>query len=255
MAKKNELTKHATPNLPAEVSELLRKYAGAGQEDFSAEDFALPFLYLLQDLSPQVKSRDPKYIEGAKAGDFLHSVMQSVIDGETGIRCIPIAHRKVYNEWVPRKEGGGFVASHATRDEAYRNRQGNNDIVDTANWFLLIEIEQDNWQPIVLSCTSSKLKESRQLTTRTSMCKIDGETVPIFMQMFLLKSIQQSNRHGDFFNIRFTSLGLVSDANLIAAGADLREKFVKGTLGLDFNKSEEAEGTGTSEDDGDDDAF
>jgi hypothetical protein len=242
MAKKNAVAKTGAAALPAEVNELLTKYAGAGQEDFSADDFALPFLYLLQDLSPQVKARDPKYIEGAKAGDFLHSVTQGVIDGEEGFRCVPISHRKVYNEWVPRNEGGGFVASHATKDEAFRNRVGSNDIVDTANWFLLIELGEGNWQPVVMSCTSSKLKESRSFASRISMRKMQTADGPLTVPI----------RHGDFFNIRFEEAGMVEDADLATKGANLREMFMGGKLGLDFNKQVDTEAT---DDDGDDDQF
>lgn len=255
MGKKNELVKAGEQQLPATVNAMLEQYAGAGQEDFAAGDLQLPFLYLLQDMSPQVKSRDPKYIEGARAGDFLHSVLQAPIDGKEGVRVIPIGYNRVWNEWVPREEGGGFVASHDTKDEAFANRIGGNDVVETANWFLLAEID-GAWAPLVLSCTSTKLKASRNLASRINLFKVDvaGESrrVPIFMQLYVLKSVQQRNRHGDFFTISFTPLGIVEDEALAKEGAVLREMFEKRQLGLDFNKQNE--GTASeSKDEGDDD--
>ncbi len=254
MGKKNEVAKTEGTVLSTAVATALEQYEGAGQEDFTAGDLQLPFLYLLQDLSPQVKKRDPKYIDGAEPGDFLHSVVQSPIDGEIGIPVLPIGYNKVFNEWVPRKEGGGFVASHPSRDEAYTNRIAGNDVVETANWFLLAKIN-GNWAPIVLSCTSTKLKASRNLASRINLLRVEvgGESrrVPIFMQQYTLKALAQSNQHGAYFAIQFVPDGILDDDDLIAEGANLRELFKGGKLGLDFNKT--GEGTTTTPDDDDDD--
>jgi hypothetical protein len=40
--------------------------AGAGFEDADSSSFALPFLRILQAISPQAKKQNPKYIEGAE---------------------------------------------------------------------------------------------------------------------------------------------------------------------------------------------
>jgi len=61
-------------------------HLGAGFEDTTTEDFAMPFLGILQDLSPAVKDG---IVEGAKIGMFINTATNELYDGEKGIRAIP----------------------------------------------------------------------------------------------------------------------------------------------------------------------
>ena len=47
---------------------------GTGLEDASAEDYAIPFLRILQGGSPQVKKSEGKYIQGSEEGDIFNTV-------------------------------------------------------------------------------------------------------------------------------------------------------------------------------------
>ena len=56
--------------------------AGQGTENLDSGGSSLPFIKILQDLSPQLKAQKDEYIEGSKSGDlmFAKKHMQSIID-------------------------------------------------------------------------------------------------------------------------------------------------------------------------------
>src|ERR1039457_5574570 len=59
---------------------------GKGFEEAGREAYAVPFLRVLQDLSPQVKSKMPGYVPGAKPGNIFNTVTQKFY---TSLRVIP----------------------------------------------------------------------------------------------------------------------------------------------------------------------
>ena len=122
--------------------------AGTGLEEATTEDYAIPFIRLLQPMSPQLNKNSGNYIEGASAGDLINTVSGEVYDGEKGISVVPCAYSKKYIEWIPREKGGGLVdANHdmsilksCKRDEQTRRYylQNGNEIVETAQFFVLV---------------------------------------------------------------------------------------------------------------------
>ena len=61
-------------------TDLLAGSAGAGLEDVTAQDLALPIFRLLQSLSPETKKSDSAYIAGASEGMILDVVGRAVYD-------------------------------------------------------------------------------------------------------------------------------------------------------------------------------
>lgn len=195
-------------SLPAEfdpeVANALAQMAGAGFDNTTKDDYALPFLHILQKMSPQVDKRDPKYVKGAEEGQFFNTVTQEAFEGEnTGIVVIPVDFKKVFLEWVPRTLGGGLVAEHATREEAELNRstEKQTDIVDTANHYLLIRTA-NGWEAAVFSCTSTKLKASRAWMSMMSRVTVNGKPAPSFAKKYVLRTVSQSNDKGSYFNFK-----------------------------------------------------
>lgn len=78
---------------------------GRGFEEADAESFAIPFLSVLQKLSPQADPDDPAYVKGAKPGMFINTVTQELFDEVT---IIPCAFQRRFNRWATREAGGGF---------------------------------------------------------------------------------------------------------------------------------------------------
>ena len=58
---------------------------GTGLEEASSNDFAIPFLRVIQAMSPQLKKSDGKYIDGAGQGMLFNTVTNEVYDGDEGV--------------------------------------------------------------------------------------------------------------------------------------------------------------------------
>jgi hypothetical protein len=51
-------------------------YGGEGFSDVTTEDLAIPFLRILESMSPQVNERDGAYVKNAKAGMIYNNVFK-----------------------------------------------------------------------------------------------------------------------------------------------------------------------------------
>ncbi len=90
----------------------LMQFQGQGFEGAEAADFAIPYVIILQKLSPQIDT-----VDGAKPGMILETASNQLFNkaGE-GLMVIPCYFRKDMVEWKPRESGGGLVAAHGWND-------------------------------------------------------------------------------------------------------------------------------------------
>ena len=87
--------------------------ASDGLDNLSAADFAIPYLVILQKMSPQLDTHD------VKAGQIWNTVTEKGVDS---IHVVPCAYTRNFVEWVPREQGGGLVAARSASMEP-RSRQ------------------------------------------------------------------------------------------------------------------------------------
>ena len=62
--------------------------AGDGAS-FDSSEMQIPFVRILQAMSPQLSKKKPEFIEGASQGDVYNTVTSQYWDGEEGIVVIP----------------------------------------------------------------------------------------------------------------------------------------------------------------------
>ena len=212
MAEQKTETKLATPKETAVATfddTLLS--GGTGLEETTTEDFAIPFIRVLQSNSPQVNKQKGEYVEGAEVGKLFNTVTNEVYDGHKGIVVVPCAYVKKFIEWIPREKGGGLVdASHdasilksCTRDEETRkfHTVEGNEIVETAQFFVLV-LEPEP-QQAVLTFTSTQLGVSRKWLTMLRMARVQnskGESVaaPMFAYNYRVTTTSLSNDKGSW---------------------------------------------------------
>jgi hypothetical protein len=102
------------------MQDMFEQNAGAGMENVSQKDLAIPRISIIQSNSPHVKKGEGKYIKGAEEGDFLDSVANAIFaKGDEGFVFVPCSYRRANIEWIPRKKGGGFVADHGADDNIF----------------------------------------------------------------------------------------------------------------------------------------
>ena len=207
---KNEIAEAKTTALSTFDDSLLS--GGTGLEETTTEDFAIPFIRVLQPMSPQLQKQHGSYIAGASAGDLFNTVTGEAYDGEEGVSIVPCAYNKKYIEWIPREKGGGLVnANHdisilskCTRnpdDRRYYTPEGN-EIVETAQFFVLV-VKEDTAQQAVLAFTSTQLGVSRKWLTMLRMARVqnskgDSVEAPMFAYTYRLTSTTQSNDKGSW---------------------------------------------------------
>ena len=189
------------------------KYAGQGTEQATAGDYALPFLSVLQKLSPQCDENNLLYIENSKAGMILETATGQLFDGKVGIAVIPCYFRKDLVEWKMREEGGGFVKSHGWNEELLkscnRNDRGQmilpngNMLVDTKYHYCLVLAPEGPIQ-VVISMTSTQLKKSRKWLSMIQMRKLTsadgrGFVPPSFAFAYKLTTGAEQNEKGTWY--------------------------------------------------------
>lgn len=198
--------------IPDDVLSQFGQDAGVGFENVTSKDLAIPFYGVLQALSPQVK-RGPQNIEGAREGDILNTVTQEVVPGDVGIIIVPCAFQKMWVEWVPRDDGGGFVAQHPTdailKDTSPNPKSGRpmrpngNDIVETAYHYIVRVMDGERFERAIISMTSTQLKKSRRWMAQQMNLQVKvGDRMinpPPYSHMYHLKTMHEEKDSYSWF--------------------------------------------------------
>lgn len=194
-------------NVPA-TQGFMEDLGQSGFENVRPEDIAIPFIRVLQSNSPQCHG--PTKLPGAVAGEFYNTVTH--VRYKDHITVIPCAFQKVYIEWVPREQGGGFVKEHI--DSAILNGTKKNEknvdvlpngnlIVPTAKHWCLLVKEDGGFERIVLSMTSTQLKKSRNWLSQMLSLQVsyNGKkfTPPMYSHSYAISAVEESNDRGSWY--------------------------------------------------------
>ena len=203
---------------------------GTGLEDTSSEDFAIPFIRILQSGSPQVKKSEGKYIKGAEEGDILNTVTSDIISGEEGVIVVPVYYQKRYIEWKPREAGGGLVnpdhertiLSQCTRNESNRLVLSNGNYIDeTAQFYVMVtNKEETEWQQAVITMSSTQLGKARKWLSQMKQRRVKNSAghlveAPLFMFRYLAKTMPEQNDRGAWYGWSIGLDGPVKEQNFM----------------------------------------
>lgn len=219
----------APGELSPEMAQEYAEFAGAGLSERS-EDFLLPFLYIAQSGSPQVKKqRTDKYIPGLEVGDIFNTATGQFWRGDTGLVVLHAWFQKAEVEWLPRSDGGGdgagYVATHPF-DTPLKNdltigergeriirpgrhgASGGHLLAETAYHFV---IDAETCEPAVVAMGSTGLQVSRQWLTMMRQFKIPTPqgpvTAPTFARLTKIKTAWRQNDQGDWFVFKAEDMG------------------------------------------------
>ena len=164
--------------------------AGQGTENLETGS-AMPFIRILQDLSPQLKKQKDEYVEGAESGDLFFAKTKDLLPKP--VEIIPCYTQSVYTEWVPRSKGGGFVATH----------------------------------PLTITSNPSYERgRERKLVSDINRFRYEDAKVnpPLFAQKWTLDTVLETSKNGDdYYNFSFsnnTTLDFEADENLLSMAAE-----------------------------------
>lgn len=258
----------------ADLSKLLQTDAGAGFEEAGRDAYAIPFLTVLQDLSPQTKKKMTGYIEGAAPGQIFNTVTKKLVDGDEGIWVIPCHWSQLFIEWVPRSKGGGFVAAyppgHPRVQEGIRQKgaglllPNGNELMDTRQHFVLaLDEETGRAEGVLLPFKSTGLKISRAWMTqmRSAIFDDDGNPLvtdssgrpiepPMFAWMYRLTTEEEANDQGSWHQFVVAEKKRVLDPGLYQQARAFGAAMKSGQAKVDYSQlnPEQQGGGGIPED-------
>lgn len=215
--------------------------AGGGFENQDQSDRAIPFLSVLQDLSPQVKPRDEKYVPGAIAGMIHNSLTNELYTPEEGVVVVAAVTEHCFVEWIPRSAGGGFINKFATNDPVVAKARsaatkrgkleiqtptGPHDLVETFYMYALTQkpkvdlrkgvpdrledvIDLDSiGVPVVIPFTSTKIQPYKNINTQLGMYKLPNRPhpqciPPLWAYPLWLTTTLEKRTAGESWNFRF----------------------------------------------------
>ena len=192
------------------ILEEMSKDSGGGFEEVTSSDVQIPFIRVIQAMSPQIKKSDSAFIKGAGQGDIFNTVTKQFWSAEDGILVIPTYFQQKLLEFVPREQGGGFVgelkASSEEVKKAQRNDMGaellenGNELVRTAQHYVKIVHEDGSLENAIVDMKKTQLKKSRGWMSIMMMQKHNGKTLPSFSQIYRLKTVEEGNDKGSWYS-------------------------------------------------------
>lgn len=267
MTAKKETTEVAVKNtqMAAAADFMDMSDFGHGFEGADTDSFAIPFLQVLQKMSPQVDEDDPKHISGAKAGMILNTVTNKVYDGKVGIQIIPAAFKRSFIRWGGREADGGFKGEFdvAAADEMITsgqvkevdgrlyfpnedgsiNEKKSDYLADTRQHFVVfIDPETGEFGNAMISLSSSMIKESRKLMTALQQRKVETPrglmTPPTFANVVRMTTIGQSNDKGSWSVPQFAIEAIIGadQQHLYVAAKEFHNAVRGGAVQADYSK-------------------
>jgi hypothetical protein len=237
------VAKKASTEVSTDVLDDIFETAGDGAH-YDSSEMQIPFIRVLQALSPQLNKNKPEFIKGASAGDIFNTVTNQFWAGEVGITVIPVYQETKYLEFVPRSQGGGFKGErHASdpdlqsthRDGSKELLPNGNELVKSDHHFCLVLDEDGSYQPAIIDMKSTSLKVSRRWKTQIAMQKVkspDGRmlTPALYATMWKLAVVEESNDQGSWANWTVDRVGLVQSRELFQDAKSLRESVSAGAI-------------------------
>jgi len=208
--------------------------AGMGT-DYAAAEKPMPYISVLQALSPQVQEQDARYIDGAKPGMIYNNLSKTVTDvrvitGKPAPIGIPVVfgyrHTKMMTEWVPRDNGGGFVAHHLptssvvkmgrTRKDGKAGLElpNGNHLIETDYHYAMLASNPDNPVRSIMALSSTGLRTSRELIGFVDGYQPPAELglkgkPPLYSMMFTVRTAIQTKKDKQWWGYEVHFIGLI----------------------------------------------
>lgn len=227
--------------------------AGAGFENQTREDITIPFISVLQGLSPQLET-----VDGAKPGLLFNTVTGELFPE---VCFVPAVTNHVFVEWKKRNAGGGFVAVHSLDSPVVTDARANqkfgeyeingNDLIETYYVYGVLVDGEEPVCPVALAFTSTKIKAYKKWNTSVNLFMVRspaGNKVrpPLFAHLVKLGALKEKNAEGEYYVFSLTpangsladSLLPVGDPRLEAA-KNCRDMIAQGLARADYNTQSE----------------
>ena len=264
--KKNEIAPREDFAVDTTDYEQFDKDGFAGQ---SSDEITIPFLSVLQGLSPQVNKGQDKFIEGASSGDLVNSVTNAILP--ENLLFVPCHKFRQVLRWRKRDAGGGLVDRLAYDDPFVAECKAaagtsfgkipvvGDDTQELQEVFYVAGIaypdglEGDSFA-LIISFNSSKIKVYKKWNTAMSSCQVlapSGRKVtpPLFAHAVRLSTVSETNaRNESYFNLAINPANgdiksslLSPESEAFKAALELRPFFQSDDLKMDDESEAQAD--------------
>lgn len=222
----------------ATAPSFMEQDAGGGFEQTNAEDYAIPFLKILQSGSPQLKRSEGEYIEGAREGDIFNTVTREVYEE---LRVVCCAYKRAFIEWRPDR--GGFVKQWDTEPKPTDLSDPDNEVNDTRMHYV-IALTDEGPRYAVMSMSSTQIKKSRKWMSTMSQLKAGPSerqfTPPMWASMFHVSTVPESNDQGSWMGWEITRIGWVTDQSLYNEARAFHQAVTAGDVNIRHDDMQDA---------------
>jgi len=230
--------------LAAEMRDMVMEDAGRGSENVGANDIAIPYIGIIQKMSPEVDEASPDYLPMAKAGMIFQNVNKILWARDEGLLVVPCAYDRKIIEWIPREAGGGLVAIHELNTPLMQEAKPNDkkvptlpnghNLIDTSTHFVMYQNPLLGWEPAIISMKSTAQKKSRLWNSLIAQQLIPGTDRPAPRWLFTWKmtTVIETKDANNWYNWEIERYGLV-DKVLYSRAKALNEQFKSGSLSAD----------------------
>lgn len=247
---------------------------GVGFEGAGQDAYAIPFLQVLQKMSPICDEDNPKYVKGAKSGMIYNTVTGKLYDVKestdpdstsTPLVIVQAAYKHSFIRWGSRDGDQGGFKGEITPEEMdaviargevenidgklfVKNADGTVDVkksdyyADTRSHFVVaIDTETGEAMNAILSLASTQIKSSKMLMTSLQNKKVKiGDrigTPATYANRVLLTTSVQSNDKGTWSTAKFALDGLVTDPEIFAQAKAFHKAISSGAAKADYTKT------------------
>lgn len=225
--------------------------APGGLDGITREDIAIPFLSIIQALSPQLEPGNAKYLEEAKIGNVIQTVSCELMKRAL---VIPVDYRRSFCEWVPRANGGGFRGEGGMEREDEFNRlvdrktgiatlENGNHLIDTRNFYVFAGSSPETLEPMVISMSRTQTKKAKTFVNLIQNYVPMGapqRVYPAWAALYEFSSVLEKNEKGSWYGWNIRRLGMNTNAQLLAAADRFKTQIRGGTIVI--NREEEVVG-------------
>jgi len=188
-----------------------------GYEGINMNTMAIPFIRILQSLSPQLKKSKAEYIAEADEGDICNSINGTLYTRP--LRVVIGKFERLFIEWKPNR--GGYVAAHAP-EEVENNPQyvnilndkgsmdlidkdSKNQLFDTYMYYVMLPDYLSD-EICIIALASTFLKEARRLNRMLMTTYIPGtsQKAAPHMMVWELDTVEMTKGEHSWFGPKFT---------------------------------------------------
>jgi hypothetical protein len=230
-----------------EELDFLEGIAGQGFEGMGPGDYAVPFLKIITNGSPECTKGKEGYIEGLEPGVFLNTLTKRVYGAE--INLIPLKYEPVWLAWAPNRGGlrGRYepnsIDVNGNAFDGMKDAEGNS-VTDNMVFYCLIEGHLEDG-PIVFSLSSTGLRHAKNWNAQILLRKTaSGKRAAYFSAVWKLRLELNTNDQGVWYQIgnkKSTNVTWVRDITkdeLLGNIQPTRQLLIEGSKRIDYAQLE-----------------